>query len=275
MHGLRTDRIPSDPVCCSRVSRDARARTLQARRKGRSSWSGVGLCSLFVIAAAAPTLLTAQAPASVQTRIDLEVRLYQEFMPEFPEFDGGHWTVSYRQSGPWVLGRDETSAETGIRVIRGLLAGGRGFPSVSEVVGSAHEVCMDGNADRWRTDYEPPLQVDPGMLTATSDGDQVHLWYSVPIVEMYHPGHGHIPSLSECHTMDPGRTELWFFTSDLEAAGARTNQYGEFLVATVPWADLVAVSEGRRGPISVNTDLRGVGISFEVRGTIGPPESGD
>ena len=63
----------------------------------------------------------------------------------------------------------------------------------------------------------------------------MHLWYSVPIVEMYHPGHGHIPVRSECHTTDPGMTELWLFTSDLEAAGAQANDHAELLITTLPW----------------------------------------
>jgi len=46
---------------------------------------------------------------------------------------------------------------------------------------------------------------------------------------MFHPGHDHIPVRSECHTAAPGMTELRLFTSDLEDAGVRTNEYGDLL----------------------------------------------
>jgi hypothetical protein len=201
--------------------------------------------------------------------IDLEVRILQEFMPEFPEFDGGHWTVSYRHSGPWAVRPDEGLGENVFRLLAG---GGRAAgPEMSEPRGSAYEVCMDGNADRWRTDYEDPLRVEPGTLSTTRDGDVLSLWYSVPIVEMFHPGHGHVPERSECHTMDPGMTELWLFTSDIEDAGAETNEYGEFLIGRVSWDDLVAASQGAGDAITIDVDLQGPGNSFQVRGTIGPP----
>jgi len=231
--------------------------------------AGVGVA---LAALAVPAPLIAQVSTSVQTRIDLEVRMTQEFMPDVPDFDGGRWTASYRISGPWTLARDASGAETVIRALGGILGGNR--PSMSEVTGSAYEVCMDGNADRWRTDYEPSVRIEPGTLTASGEGDQVHLWYSIPIVEMFHPGHDHIPVRSECHTMDPGMTELWLFTADLEDAGARTNEYGELLVATLPWEDLVAVGEGGSEPIRVEAVMEGLGITFEVRGTIGPPGGG-
>jgi len=233
------------------------------------SLSAMGVGAAF---AALPAPLLAQVPTSVQTRIDLEIRMTQEFMPEFPEFDAGGWTAGYRISGPWTVARDASGVETVVRAVGGLLSGNR--PSMSEATGSAYEVCMDGNTDRWRTDYEPPVRIEPGTLTVSGEGDQVHLWYSIPIVEMFHPGHDHIPLRSECHTMDPGMTELWLFTSDLEDAEARTNEYGELLVATLPWEDLVAVGEGGREPIRIEVVMEGLGISFEVRGTIEPPQGG-
>ncbi len=234
-----------------------------ARRHRRFAVSA--LAASISLAAVTPAL--AQGPASVQVRMDLEVLVHQEFVPEF---DGGHWSVSYRHAGPWTLRRDEGTAETALGIL-GALAGGAGRPTVSEVTGSAYEICMDGNADRWRTDYEPPVQVDPGTLTGSGQGDLVLLWYGAPIVEMYHPGHSHIPTLSECHTMDPGQTELWLFTSDLEMAGAETNAYGDFLISTFPWEDVVAVSEGRRESLPVHAGLQGPGVSFEVRGVIASP----
>jgi len=227
-------------------------------------------CPLLAAWGALP--LAGQGAGSVEVWMDMEVRIFQEFMPGYPEFESGHWTVAFRQSGPLALRLDETSGEGIVRAL-GALAAGRTGPSLSEVVGSGLEICEDGHGDRYTTDYEPPIRVDPGMLSVTREGTEVHLWYSDPIVEMHHPGHGHIPLQSECHTTDPGRTELWLFTSDLEAAGARTNDYGELLISTLSWDEIVAASEGRREPLAVHADLRAEGISFEVRGTLGasPP----
>jgi len=230
---------------------------------GRSRWASVPAVSWMLL------LLLGPAGAEAQAWIDLEVRILQEFMPEFPEFDGGHWTVSYRYSGPWSPRPDQGLAEAAFRLLAG--EGTRGRPTLSELDGSAYEVCMDGNADRWRTEYEGPLRAEPGTLTSTLDGDILSLWYSIPIVEMHHPGHGHVPTRSECHTMDPGMTELWLFTSDIEDAGAEMNEYGEFLIGRVSRDDLVAAIQGTGDAITIDVDLQGPGNSFQVRGTIGPP----
>jgi hypothetical protein len=235
------------------------------------------LCRALAVAALsahlAPAPLAGQGPASVEVTLDLEIRIHQEFMPDVPEYDGGHWTVSFRQSGPLLLRLNESSGG-GILGALGALAAGRRGPALGNVSGSAVENCEDGHGDRYTTDYEEPVRVEPGTLSVTGEGAEVHLWYSIPIVEMRHPGHGHIPARSECHTMDPGMTELWLFTADLEAEGARTNDYGELLISTLSWDELVAASEGRREPLRVDADLRGPGISFEVRGTLGAREPG-
>jgi hypothetical protein len=234
--------------------------------EGKGRWASILATGWVLFLLLGPTGAKAQ---DATTWIDLEVRILQEFMPEFPEFDGGHWTVSYRQVGPWAVRPGEGLGET----VFGLLTGARrgAGPEMNEPRGSAYEVCMDGNADRWRTDYEAPLRVEPGTLTTTRDGDVLSLWYSVPIVEMFHPGHGHVPERSECHTMDPGMTELWLFTSDIEDAGAEMNEYGEFLIGRVHWDDLVAASRGTGDAITIDVDLQGPGNAFHVRGTIGPP----
>ncbi len=236
---------------------------------GRQGPLGRGLAVSTLLVAFLPAPLAGQDTGSVETWIDVEVRVFQEFLPGYPEIDSGYWTVSFRQSGPVALRLNETSGEGIFRALGALATGGGRGPSVSEVVGSALEICEDGHRDRYTTDYEPPLRIEPGTLSVTGGGAEVHLWYGVPILEMYHPGHRHIPVRSECHTTDPGMTELWLFTSDLEAAGARANDYGELLISTLPWEDLVAASQGRREPLTVHADLRAEGISFEVRGTLG------
>lgn len=252
----------------TRVARDRSGERIGTARRtaAKGNWATIlglgGLAALLL----GPAGTEAQ---DVQAWVDLDVRILQEFMPEFPEFDGGHWTLSYKYSGPWAVRPDEGLAEAAFRLLAG--GGTRGGPVLSELHGSAYEVCMDGHEDRWRTDYEEPLRVEPGTLTATRDGDIVSLWYSVPIVEMYHPGHGHVPERSECHTMDPGMTELWLFTSDLEDAGAEMNEYGEFLIGRLAWADLVAAAEGSGEVLTIDLDRQGPGNSFQVRGTIGRP----
>jgi hypothetical protein len=269
----------ADPVQPGHISRGDAQRSGDERQgplAPRRWWNGPlgrGLAVSTLLVAFGPAPLAGQDAGSVETWIDLEVRIFQEFLPGYPEIESGHWTVSYRQTGPVVLRLNETSGEGIFRALGTLAAGGRG-PSLSEAVGSAIEICEDGHRDRYTTDYEPPLQVEPGTLSVTGGGAEVHLWYSVPIVEMYHPGHGHIPVRSECHTTDPGMTELWLFTSDLEAAGAQANDYGEFLISTLPWEDLVAASQGRREPLPVHANLRAEGISFEVRGTLGARDPG-
>jgi hypothetical protein len=207
--------------------------------------------------------LLAQGAEPVVAWVDLDVRLYQEFVPGS---DWGYWEVTYRHGGWWTFlrrGAADFSVVAGDVAMRG-----RNLPAVRDVSGTAFEICVDGHDTRHRTDFEPPIRVEPDVLKTSGEGDGVALWYGAPVVEMHHPGHGRIPR-GECYTRDrPGEVELMLASSDLMYEGARMNDYGEFLLATLSWDTLVGAAEGRGPPATFRIDHQALGVRFEVHGSI-------
>jgi hypothetical protein len=139
---------PSVPV--PRVPGAVDGKLLGPRPTPRPTWNtplsaALAAAVLSVPFAAGP--LAGQGAGTVQTWMDLEVRIFQEILPGCSEFDGGHWTVSFRQAGSLSPRRDETSAKAIVQAMRAP-AGGRGAPSLSQVTGSVVEICEDGSRER-------------------------------------------------------------------------------------------------------------------------------
>jgi hypothetical protein len=215
--------------------------------------------------------LVAMGGEAVPAWIDLEVHAYQEDWPGPP--DMGHWTVSFQHSGHWTFVRRPGAPDGVYQVAYGDVGtGGRALPSLSGIDGSGYEICWDGHGQPWQTQFGGPPEVVPGMLSARGEGDRITLWYGAPLIEMYHPGHFHIPEQSDCATMrEAGLVEFRLATSNLEDVGAEFNEYGEFLLATFSWGDLVAAAEGRSGPLPIELVLETEEVALSVRGSVGGP----
>ncbi len=216
--------------------------------------------------------LVALGAEAVPAWVDLEVRIYEEFWPR-PEW--GRMEITFRDAGNWTFVHGGAEGGERFHLAPGIPGEGAGsLRSISEVAGFANEVCWDGSGNRHETEYEGPPRIGPGAFRVGTEGDPITLWYGAPIIEMVHPGHAHLPQLSDCFSMAVrDLVELRVSTSELEedAEGAVVNEDGDFLLATLSWNALAAAARGDGDPVPLELILETEGILFEVRGSISPP----